>query len=181
VKYVVRVEGRPIPVEVIEKGGALVVRAGGREEEAEFRRIRGDGSRTLRLGRGTRCVVVGACDGEATVTLGTRVLRVAVEDEREAAAHAVRGPAAAGPRVLRSAMPGIVRQVLVAPGDRVAAKAPLLVLEAMKMQNEIRADLAGRVEAVHVAPGTTVARGAPLLTLSPEIKMGSDPAVISGG
>lgn len=164
-KYTVLVNGRPVAVEVIESGDAILVRAGGTERTAAFDRIRGDGAWNLRLGGAARIVVAGECDGEETVTLGSRVFRVAVEDEREAAAHAVRAPEAAGPRVLRSAMPGIVREVLVAAGDAVAEKAPLLVLEAMKMQNEIRADRAGRVLKVHAAPGTTVAKGDPLVTL----------------
>lgn len=163
--YTVRVNGNPVDVEVVERGDAVLVRAGGLEHPAEFVRIRGDGAWTLRLGGTTRIVVAGECDGEETVTLGSRVFRVSVEDEREAAAHAVRAPEAAGPRMLRSAMPGIVREVLVAVGDQVAEKAPLLVLEAMKMQNEIRADRAGRVVKLHAAPGTTVSKGDPLVTL----------------
>lgn len=164
-KYTVRVDGRPVEVEILERGDAVLVRAGDGEHPAEFARIRGDGAWTLRLGERTRIVVVGACDGEETVTLGSRVFRVEVEDEREAAAHAVRAPAAAGPRVIRSVMPGIVRELLVAVGDAVAEKAPLLVLEAMKMQNEIRADRAGRVAKIHAPAGTTVARGDALVTL----------------
>ena len=164
-KYAVLVNGRPVEVEVIERGDAVLVRAGGREHEASLERIRGDGAWTLRLGGATRIVVAGPCDGEETVTLGSRVFRVEVEDEREAAAHAVRAPEAAGPRVLRSAMPGIVREVLAAEGREVAAKEPLLVLEAMKMQNEIRADRPGRVLRIHVAAGTAVAKGDPLVTL----------------
>jgi biotin carboxyl carrier protein len=62
-------------------------------------------------------------------------------------------------------MPGIVREVLVAEGDEVAAKAPLLVLEAMKMQNEVRADRPGCVAKIHAGPGTTVAKGDALVTL----------------
>ena len=165
-KYAVRVDGREVPVEIIERGGGLLVRAAGREFPAEFRPIRGEGGASLRLGGRTRCVVV-TPDGEgATVTLGGRNLRVVVEDERAAAAHAVRGPKDAGPRVVRSTMPGIVREVHVAEGAEVAAKAPLLVLEAMKMQNEVRAAAGGRVAKVHVAPGSTVARGDALVTLA---------------
>ncbi len=164
-KYLVRVDGRPVEVVVTERGGTVLVRAGGAERPAEFRRIRGDGAWTLRIGDRTRCVVVGGGNGSTTVTLGSRVFRVAVEDEREAAAHAVRSPAAGGPRVLRSVMPGIVREILVAEGATAAAKAPLLVLEAMKMQNEVRADRASRVVKIHVVPGTTVAKGDPLVTL----------------
>ena len=164
-RYAVRVDGRPVDLEVLESGGAVRVRAGGRETPAEFRRIRGDGAWTLRLGGRTHCVVVSGRGDDTTVTVGSRAFRVSVEDEREAAAHAVHPPHGAGPRVLRSAMPGIVREVRVAEGENVAAKAPLLVLEAMKMQNEVRADHEGRVARVHVAAGTTVARGDPLVTM----------------
>ena len=164
-KYTVRVDGREVALDVLEKGEGIRIRAGEREIPAEFRRIRGDGAWTLRLGDRTHCVVVvGGGEGE-TVTVGNRTYSVAVEDEREAAAHSVRGPRDSGPRVLRSAMPGIVREVHVAEGERVEARAPLLVLEAMKMQNEVRADRPGRVAKVHVAPGSTVARGDPLVTL----------------
>ena len=164
-RYSVRVDGKAVEVVVAERGDGVLVRAGGREVPAALRRIRGDGAWTLRLGGRTLCVVVGTAGDEETVTLGSRVFRVEVEDEREAAAHAVRGPRAAGPRVLRSVMPGIVREVLVAEGAEVAERGALLVLEAMKMQNEVRADRPGRVAKIHVAPGTTVARGDPLVTL----------------
>lgn len=165
-RYAVRVEGREVAVTIEEKGGAVRVLVDGRPVEAAMRRIRGDGAWTLRMGGRNHCVVV-ASNGEGdVVTVGSRAFRVEVEDEREAAAHAVRPPHAAGPRVIRSVMPGIVREVLVAEGAAVAEKAPLLVLEAMKMQNEVRADRAGRVERLHVAPGSTVARGDPLVTLA---------------
>lgn len=164
-KYAVRVDGREVDLEVLERGGGILVLVGGREIPAELRRIRGDGTWTLRLGERTLCVVVSRNGEGETVSVGNRAYRVSVEDEREAAAHAVRAPAAEGPRVLRSVMPGIVREVLVAEGAAVAERAPLLVLEAMKMQNEVRADRAGRVARIHVAAGSTVAKGDALVTL----------------
>jgi biotin carboxyl carrier protein len=67
------------------------------------------------------------------------------------------------PRDLTAPMPGRVVAVLVRPGDEVCARQPLLVIEAMKMQNELVASGDGRVEAVLVAAGVTVERGALLL------------------
>jgi len=166
VRYAVRVDGVLLAVEVDEKGDRTRVFVDGREVESEMRRIRGDGAWTLRMDGRAHCVVVSGNGEGETVMLGSRSFRVEVEDEREAAAHAVRPPHAAGPRVIRSVMPGIVREVLVAEGATVAERAPLLVLEAMKMQNEVRADRAGRVLRLHVAPGSTVARGDPLVTLA---------------
>jgi len=63
-------------------------------------------------------------------------------------------------------MPGIVLRVQVAPGDLVAARDELLVLEAMKMEHRIVAPRAGTVAAVHVAAGETVAAGALLVVLA---------------
>ena len=63
-------------------------------------------------------------------------------------------------------MPGVVKEVRVKAGDRVAAHAPLLVLEAMKMENEVRADRDATVTKVHVSPGQAVEKGAPLVTLA---------------
>ncbi len=64
---------------------------------------------------------------------------------------------AAGGGSLRAPLPGVVRAVLVAPGQRVVAEEPLLKLEAMKMEYTIRAPADGIVAAVHFAPGDSVA------------------------
>jgi geranyl-CoA carboxylase alpha subunit len=73
--------------------------------------------------------------------------------------------AAADPRELRAPVAGVVAQVAVQPGDRVAAGQPLVCVEAMKMEMWQSAAAAGTVAAVHVAPRDTVAAGARLLTL----------------
>jgi biotin carboxyl carrier protein len=62
-------------------------------------------------------------------------------------------------------MPGTVIKVNVAPGDRVAARTPLVVLEAMKMETPLVAPYDGTVQAVHVAEGDRVAGGAVLVEL----------------
>ncbi len=62
-------------------------------------------------------------------------------------------------------IPGLITSVAVAVGDKVAAGEQLLVLEAMKMENEIAAPMSGTVAAVHVSPGDTVEKGAQLVEL----------------
>jgi biotin carboxyl carrier protein len=74
-------------------------------------------------------------------------------------------PAAGGKQTLTAPMPGTVLRVLVAEGDAVEARQPLLVLEAMKMETPIVAPYAGRVTQVHVEEGASVAAGAPLVAL----------------
>jgi len=64
-----------------------------------------------------------------------------------------------------SVMPGKVVRVLVAPGDQVHAGQGLVVVEAMKMENEISAPRAGRVKSIEVNPGQNVETGARLVVL----------------
>jgi biotin carboxyl carrier protein len=66
---------------------------------------------------------------------------------------------------VRAIIPGRVVSVAVAGGDEIEAGQPLLVVEAMKMQNEVRSPRAGRVQRVAVAPGTTIELGDLLLTI----------------
>jgi biotin carboxyl carrier protein len=77
------------------------------------------------------------------------------------------GGGASGPRTVFAVMPGIVLSLAVEPGATVAIKGALLVVEAMKMQNEIRAEVAGVVTKIFVKPGQSVAAGAPLLEIAP--------------
>ena len=58
-----------------------------------------------------------------------------------------------------AAIPGRVASVAVVAGDKIAAGATILVVEAMKMQNELRAPRAGRVERVAVGAGDTIELG----------------------
>jgi biotin carboxyl carrier protein len=63
-------------------------------------------------------------------------------------------------------MPGRVVKLCVAVGDEVAVGQPLVVVEAMKMENELKAKAAGRVAEIHVAAGTAVEGNAKLVTLT---------------
>jgi biotin carboxyl carrier protein len=66
---------------------------------------------------------------------------------------------------LKAPMPGRIVKVLVAPGQVVEAKTPALVMEAMKMENELLLSRGGTVRSVHVTAGATVERGALLVVL----------------
>lgn len=66
---------------------------------------------------------------------------------------------------VRAIMPGKVLRVLVKPGDAVADGSVVLILEAMKMENELRAHKAGTVKAVHVQPGQDVEMGQVLVEM----------------
>ena len=73
---------------------------------------------------------------------------------------------AAGPSLTRSPMPGVIVEVRVEPGQEVAKGDILLILEAMKMQNEITAEVAGVVQKIHVTEGQAVSGGTTLVTIA---------------
>jgi biotin carboxyl carrier protein len=84
---------------------------------------------------------------------------------RERASSARGGAASGGPVELRAIIPGRVVSVDVAEGDKVDAGGRLLVVEAMKMQNELRSPRSGTVHRVAVGPGQTVELGDLLLVV----------------
>jgi pyruvate carboxylase len=148
----------------------LVVRA---DDPAASLEPGGDGRATLRLaGQPERHQVlirpVGAAGSAAirrveVVVDGWR-FEIEVEPEGRAAlrerARRDRGEAGhSGPAEVHAIIPGVVVSVAVAPGDAVTAGQQLLVVEAMKMQNELRAPRAGTVERVMVGERSTIEVG----------------------
>ena len=125
--------------------------------------------RTISIGPEIHRVVVrrGSERGEYTLWLDGFRFEVEALDER---ARAIRelsraSSAPAGPAPLVAPMPGLIVRGAVKPGDQVSAGQGLVVMEAMKMENELRAVASGRVKAVRAEPGTPVEKGALLVEL----------------
>ena len=122
-----------------------------------------------RLVNGTESVpvLVEGAGSDWVVTVRGRRIPVTVRSWRERVLAEAETAAAAnaGPVAVKATLPGLVVAVAVGEGDEVAEGDSLLTIEAMKMQNEVRAPRAGRVIEVSVAPGRTVATGALLLRL----------------
>jgi biotin carboxyl carrier protein len=99
-------------------------------------------------------------------------LNAEVAEARSASVAALvqggRAAAATGPVTVKSPMPGRVVKVLVKAGARVAVGQPVVVVEAMKMENELRAPRAGAVQDVRCAEGATVEAGQDLVTIAPD-------------
>ena len=102
--------------------------------------------------------------GGDTVEVNGTAISVAVQDPRSLL-RSNSAAAADGVQLLTAAMPGKVVRVLVAAGQEVAAGQGIIVVEAMKMQNEVKAQRAGRVTSVSVQNGELVTAGQPLATL----------------
>jgi len=141
----VRVDERPVEVDVAPVGSQLSVRVGGQMVDL---------------------TTEGAPPELGTVASGHRAF-VRVESERmRAAERAKKVSPTGGDRVIKSPMPGRVIKVLVAKGDSVSAGQGLVVLEAMKMENEVRTRAAGKIAEVHVSAGAAVEGNAKLVTLA---------------
>ena len=170
-KYHVDVDGESLEIELIERGGDVYAvhpeLNDGAETRVELTPVRNSGSFSLLVGVRQLPVVSSGPNSDLTLVLGAETWQCSVMDERESLARAAEGGGGgrASGGVLKSVMPGIVREVRVAVGDAVERGQPLLILEAMKMENEIRADMDGTVTALHVAPGVAVAKGDQLITL----------------
>ncbi len=166
-KYFARVNGKDVEVELVERLGELIVSVDGERTDIEYAEVDRLGQ-VIALAGGLSYGASIEDDGQRVhVTIAGQVYAVDIEDERERAAHAAERAKSAGGGTVQAVMPGVVARLLVAVGDGVEAGQPLLVLEAMKMQNEIPAPAAGVVTALHVAEGKAVAAGAKLVTLAP--------------
>lgn len=119
---------------------------------------------SLMEGNCSRAVTLSKSPGGVVARIGGKELPVALGDLRDRARRA-RDAGAIGPQEVRTLMPGKVVRVLVARGDEVAAGQGVMIVEAMKMQNELKAPKAGRVTSVCVEEGSTVTAGATLLVI----------------
>ena len=76
--------------------------------------------------------------------------------------------ASSGGRTVKAPMPGMVRSIMVSVGDSVEKNTTLLVLEAMKMENNILAGAKGVVQKIHISEGTSVEKNAVLVEIAAE-------------
>jgi biotin carboxyl carrier protein len=156
---------RRVDVSVRRVGERFEVAVDGSSYAVEFAAV-APGLHAMLCADGRTFAVASHDDGRNRwrISLGDREFRVHLRDplEREVAG---RGFAAMGPQEVRAPIPGKVVSIAVTPGEAIAAGAPLVVLEAMKMQNQICAEGPGTVESVAVTPGMTVDGGQLLVVL----------------
>jgi acetyl/propionyl-CoA carboxylase alpha subunit len=166
VKYIVDLAGERHEVEIGPDG----VTFNGEAVHASLSDIPGSPTSQVSIGDRVHRVIArkGASRGAYTVLLNGHRFDVEALDAR---ARAIRDLSAAttgvsGPAPLVAPMPGMIVRVAVVPGDTVVAGQGLIVMEAMKMENELRAAGPGTVTAVRVIAGTAVQKGAILVELS---------------
>jgi len=162
-RYFVTVAGRTHEVH-LENGS---IRVDGAVVDAELVDVPGTPLRHLRVDGQSWPLVAreGADRGEWEIYLGGARLTASVVDERTKAIREMTGRADGprGPRPLRAPMPGLVARVEVTPGQAVRRGDGIVIVEAMKMENELKAESNGVVNRIHVAPGQAVEKGALLV------------------
>jgi biotin carboxyl carrier protein len=166
-KYLVLVNGQSVEVEV--GGGRVTI--DGTTHEVSLQRIAGTPLRQLLID-GRPLTLMVESEGQGRWVLTSRGDRSELEVLDERARH-IRTLTATSdqrrkPDLLRAPMPGLVVRVQVQPGQTITAGTGLVVLEAMKMENELKAAAGGRVKAVRVAPGQPVEKGEVLVEFEDE-------------
>ncbi len=162
-RYEVRIGDRVVRVESTLEGRLLV---DGRVIAYDAREVAPGEWSVVVAGRSHEVVLLGGdpprirADGHETTAV--------VTDERAVAARRDRGVATGGRREIRAPMPGLLKAVHVAEGDVVERDAALATLEAMKMENELRAPARAKVQRLLATPGTKIESGALIAVLVDE-------------
>jgi biotin carboxyl carrier protein len=166
--YRVEIGGQALTVEVSERDDGLYVKVG----EADARRVdvtltRDDGELALLVGGEQVHGLVGTRNGGLTVVVDGQTLDAVVLDERAVrlASAAAGGRSRASQTTVQAPMPGLVVAVPVEVGQSVARGTTLVVLSAMKMQNELTAPADATVKEILVSAGQTVDQGQALVRL----------------
>lgn len=162
-KYIVDVNGERIEVD-LDAEGVLVE---GERVTAHLADVEGTPINLVTIGSESHRVAVrrGDVRGRYAIWMDGHRYDVEALDERTRAIRDLTAAAAVsgGPRPLLAPMPGLIVRVTVQEGDAVDAGQGIVVMEAMKMENELRAASAGTVKTIHILPGMAVEKGALLV------------------
>lgn len=163
-RYTTTVGDRTFQI-VIHTDGSVEV--DGRRVAVDLQHIVGDQVWSMLVNNHSYEVYAEFIEGEWRVLVDGERHDVDVEDERLRRLRALSGPghAPAGDLAIKAPMPGLIVKVLVQEGEAVSVGQPVLLLEAMKMENELRAARAGVVKSVKVQPRQAVDQGSTLLII----------------
>lgn len=164
-KLIARYEDMDIAVDVERRGTSYFLKLGDRSFEVDMARA-GQYVHSVRLEDGTQFGLVHHAEGNThEVTMDGSKIFVDIVDPL-ALKRRGQDDAAGKGGIIKALMPGRIVRVLVEAGQQVTKGAGLLILEAMKMENEIQAPTDGTIEQLFVKPGDTVEGGAALIHLA---------------
>lgn len=164
-KFTVTIDGKEFPVSFDEAYGKRTLEVNGEAHQLSVLRQEGARLRFTVDNRPIEAFVTGD-PPDLTVDVGFGPIELQAEEARFAEVRKISGLAATVRRIadLKAPMPGLVTRILVSEGDAVVAGTPILVMEAMKMENELRAVGQGVVQKVKVASREAVEQGQVLVT-----------------
>jgi biotin carboxyl carrier protein len=169
VKLHVTADGRTRAVDISRNGDTFLVSLDGRQHNVDVKVI--DGVWSMLIGPGSRptrsyeVAFSSSAEGGMSVHIDGVPVEVSINRMRRSGATAVSVPSNGGPQRVTAPMPGKIVKLLVKPGDKVQPRQGVVVVEAMKMENELRARAAGTVSEVRVTEGASVEAGAILVIL----------------
>jgi len=163
-KYISTVNGKEYTIEIIDERHVIV---NGRKLTVDFNSVSGQPVYSLLVDGKSLEGFVYPGEEEWEVLLMGRQYPVMVEDEREKRLRATAGGSVsdAGKYYLKAPMPGMVVSILVEEGQEIEQGEVVLILESMKMQNELKAPRAGTIGRVRVKPGESVEQRQTLLSI----------------
>jgi biotin carboxyl carrier protein len=155
--YAIAIDGHSHRLELNRADGRWSCRLDGREVEVDAVLARPD-VLSLRIGNQAYEVKCERVAGDLHLWVGSARFAAEVRDPRSLRGR-VRAVDDRGPKKLTAPMPGKIVRVLVSEGDEVEAGAGVLVVEAMKMQNELKSPKKGRIQKILVSAGAAVNSG----------------------
>ena len=166
-KYHAIVRGQEHTVEIAPQEGKYRVVIDGKELLVDAVHLKGFAVSLLSSARSVRCDIEPGKDGQLSVLVGETVHPLELLDERRLRLRKATGKfSMEGPQRVDAPMPGKIVRVLVKAGDEVAEGQGLVVVEAMKMENELKSPKAGKVTELHAVEGAAVESGAKLVVVA---------------
>lgn len=160
-KYTTIINNKQFEVE-IKKDGAVMVN--GEPHEVDFLGLEESVYSIIQNSRSYE-IAIEENQGKYELQMGGRLYEATVLDQRALLMAQRKGGLIAGSGEVTSPMPGLIVEVLVSVGDEVAQGDTVIILESMKMQNELKAPCDGVVQAVSCKPGQTVDKGDLLINI----------------
>jgi biotin carboxyl carrier protein len=165
-KLRVEAEGREYLLELRRNGTLAEYEISGALSTAGQASIEDIAPGVISVLEGTRSFVVRLVQSPDSLEawVENRCFRLLISDPRDSSGN-MRSATRAGPQEVRALMPGKVVKLLISCGDEVQEGSGLVVVEAMKMQNELRSPKDGRIVRIHVVEGAAVAAGEALIVV----------------
>ena len=166
--FEVELGGRTRTVSIERAGGKYRVLLDGEPHDVDATRVGVHGLSLLvdgERGLSREVQVTSSADSDVLITFRGRMIHATVNGQRTGRAASEGSGASDGDQPVVAPMPGRVVRVLVSAGDEVELRQGVVVVEAMKMENELRSPKQGRVKSISVTPGTSVQAGRVLLVV----------------